>query len=394
MTAATFLSRLVHGHTSRAQERQILALLRLASPEDLDRIIATTDTAALLASLDDHLLGPAHRTEARHLLTDRLGDLGILARANLAYGLQAGLTTEADARAIRAVFLSAHGEELTHLKNAMNMRIDRHDLEGLVFGDIRNPEIRADILEHIATQAVGVHPGEAKILCDIDDTVVASLHDRRFPRGMVYPGVLAFLDALDRGPHPEAFSLGDLTFVTARPSDAFGIIENYTKASLRRAGVADHSVLTGSLTNLLTHDLMAGRKIANIEHYHALFPEYPLVFVGDSGQGDVRVGELLWERFAPIVDLVVIHDVVRTPPARRERLRRRRIHLVDTYVGAANLAHERGLISETDRSRVVSEASANLAAARWDSPEQEEFARALIARDAAAAGIAVPDGQE
>lgn len=381
MTEVSLLDRLVSGHTSRSEERDILALLRITSAAQLDRILTTTDTAALLSSLDDHLFGPSYRSDARTLLIDRLPDLGIRARANLAYGLQAGGTSEADARAIRALFLTAHGPELTHLKNAMNMRIDTHDLEGLVFRDIRNPEIRADILEHIATQSLAVDPGEAKILCDIDDTVVASLHDRRFPRGTVYPGILAFLDALDRGPDDVPFSLGDLTFVTARPSAAFGIIANHTRASLRRAGVADHSVLSGSITSLWTHDLMAGRKIANIEHYHALFPEYPLVFIGDSGQGDIRVGELLQERFASALDLVVIHDVVGLTAARRARLKRRGIHVVDSYVGAAHLALDRGLIAPASAGRVRSEALANLDAVAWESAEQEASARTLVMRD-------------
>ncbi len=44
---------------------------------------------------------------------------------------------------------------------------------------------------------------------------------------------------------------------------------------------------------------MAARKIANIAHYRQLFPEYRLVFIGDSGQGDVRrSANSLRERFA------------------------------------------------------------------------------------------------
>ena len=121
-------------------------------------------------------------------------------------------------------------------------------------------------------EACGLEAAEAKVLCDIDDTVVCALHDRRYPRGTIYPGILALLDALDRGPGDEPFSMGDLTFVTARPGDAFGMIENYTRASLRRAGIAQHSVLTGTVQAMFTLDLMAGRKIANVQHYHALFP--------------------------------------------------------------------------------------------------------------------------
>ncbi|MFV0405549.1 MAG: phosphatase domain-containing protein [Propioniciclava sp.] len=382
MTIQAHLQQLLQGRTSHTEQRQILELLRSATADDLNSILSQTDSAALLGQLTNHWWGPANRTAARHLLTERLPEVGLEARANLAYGLQAGYTSAADAQAILAIFHSALGEDLTHLKNAMNMRTDSHDLEGLVFGDIRGRRLRASILEHIATQAVGIHPGEAKILCDIDDTVVASLHEHRFPRGSIYPGVLAFLDALDHGPGAQPFSLGDLTFVTARPSDAFGIIENHTRASLRRAGVADHSVLTGSVLNLLTHDLMAGRKLRNIEHYHALFPEYPLVFIGDSGQGDIQVGELMWERFPGAISLIVIHDVVGLPRAERERLGRRGIQVVDTYIGAAGVARDRGLLTGAQHQHVVEESCAHLDTIRWETQPQETDARALIARDA------------
>ncbi|WP_342373189.1 hypothetical protein PCC79_05145 [Propioniciclava soli] len=383
MSSPTLLASLLAGRTSRTEEQQVLALLRMASASALDRILLETDAAELIGSLDDRRFGPANRTAVRDLLVARIGDLSIQARANLAYGLQAGPTSRADAEAIRAVFLSCRGEDLTRLKNAMNMRTDSHDLEGLVYSDVGSPTIRAEILNHIAREAAGVEPGEAKVLCDIDDTVVCALHDRRYPRGTIYPGILALLDALDRGPDDEPFSMGDLTFVTARPGDAFGLIENHTRASLRRAGIAHHSVMTGTVQALFTCDLMAGRKIANIEHYHALFPEYRLLFIGDSGQADIRVGDTLWQRLEHALDIVFIHDVVHTSDAERARLRGERIHLVDTYVGAARIAHERGLIARAGLDRVVQESLSALAEIRWSSVEQERATRALFERDAA-----------
>lgn len=383
MSSPTLLASLLAGRTSRTEEQQVLALLWMASASALDRILLETDAADLIGSLDDRRFGPANRTAVRDLLVARIGDLSIQARANLAYGLQAGPTSRADAEAIRAVFLSCCGEGLTRLKNAMNMRTDSHDLEGLVYSDVRSPTIRAEILNHIAREAAGVEPGEAKVLCDIDDTVVCALHDRRYPRGTIYPGILALLDALDRGPDDQPFSMGDLTFVTARPGDAFGLIENHTRASLRRAGIAHHSVMTGTVQALFTRDLMAGRKIANIEHYHALFPEYRLLFIGDSGQADIRVGDTLWQRLEHALDIVFIHDVVHTSDAERARLRGERIHLVDTYVGAARIAHERGLIARAGLDRVVQESLSALAEIRWSSVEQERATRALFERDAA-----------
>lgn len=220
------------------------------------------------------------------------------------------------------------------------------------------------------------------MLCDIDDTVVCALHDRRYPRGTVYPGILALLDALDRGPHEEPYSLGDLTFVTARPADVFGLIENHTRRTLRAAGIATHTMLSGTFLAMASLDRMAGRKVANIEHYHALFPEYRLVFIGDSGQGDIAVARSMWERFDDVLDLTVIHDVVGTPDAERARLREERILLVDTYAEAARLFHERGLISDAGLQRVIDESATGLDAVRWASPEQERTTRALFGRTA------------
>lgn len=375
---------LLRGFTDRHEEAQILALLADAEPDVLDEVLRSLDGEQLFASLDDRLIGPDHRTALRSLLVGRLGELSLEAQATLVHGLQARHSDRADEEAILAVFLSHRGEELTRLKNLLNARTDEHDLEGLVFNDVDHADIRADILAHIAREASGVTTGDTKILCDIDDTVVCALHDRRYPRGAVYPGVLALLDALDRGPRDEPFSLGDLTFVTARPGDAFGLIENHTRTTLRRAGVTTSSVLTGTLFALATHDLMAGQKLANIQHYRQLFPEYRTIFIGDSGQGDIRVGRLLHEHIGADLDAVVIHDVVGTPPEQRAALDAEGIHLVDTYVGAARHVHAKGLISDAGLSKVIDESRAALDAIRWRSAAQRDAVASLIERDASA----------
>lgn len=367
--------------SNRAAEAEVLAALAAASADELDTVLTGLDAAGLFASLDDRLVGPDHHTALRTLMTERAAELSIDAQAALIHALQAGHTDAADEQAIARVFETRHGAELTRLKNQLNTRKDDHDLEGLVYGDVDDPAIRQRILDHIEAEARGVHPGEAKVLCDSDDTVVCALHDRRYPRGTVYPGILALLDALDRGPHEEPYSLGDLTFVTARPADVFGLIENHTRRTLRAAGIATHTMLSGTFLAMTSLDRMAGRKVANIEHYHALFPEYRLVFIGDSGQGDIAVARSMWERFDDVLDLTVIHDVVGTPDAERARLRTERILLVDTYAEAARLFRERGLIGDAGLQRVIDESATGLDAVRWASVEQERTTRALFERD-------------
>lgn len=379
-TEPTLLASLVAGHTDAREEAQVLDLLRTLPADQLDAALAEVDAAELFRSLDDRLVGPDNHTALRDVLLARMGEMSMQTRANLAYGWQARRTERADEEAIRDLFLSYSGEELTHFKNLVNSRKDAHDLEGLIFRDIDDAGIRDEILTHIAAQAASVEPHEAKVLCDIDDTVICALHDRRYPKGTIYPGVLALLDALDRGPDPDTFSMGDLTFVTARPGDVFGLIENHTKHALTEAGIATHSVLTGTVQALLTKDLMAGQKIANIDHYNKLFPEYRLMFIGDSGQGDIRVGELMLEKFGHLVDIVVIHDVVGRSAEDRAELATKGIHLVDTYIDAAVLMHERDLISQAGLEKVRSEALEALDKVAWQSPEQEASTRRLFAR--------------
>lgn len=379
------LSALLRGPTDRGEEAAVLALLRQASPAGFDKALTLVDAAALFGSLDDRLFGPDNLTALRHLVLERFESLSIPALANVVYGLHVDHTDRDDEEMIARIFCGTKGVRLTELKNAINNRDDHYDIEALVFTDIHEDAIRAKILNHIAAEAAGIDPGEAKILCDIDDTVSAALHDRRYPRGTVYPGVLALLDALDRGPTDVRGSL-DLTFVTARPGDVFGLVENHTRARLRAAGIASHSVLTGTFAALVNHDRMAARKVVNITHYHALFPEYRLVFIGDSGQGDVTVGASILEQFPDAVDAVLIHDVVGNPDQVRNDWAATGIESFETYIGAACLLQRRGMIADTAVTRVIEQSLTDLAQIAWESPEQERKTRALFARDLAAVG--------
>lgn len=380
------LTSLLSGRDGRREEAAVLELLAEMDAAELDQVMAEVDADALFRGVDDRLIGPDNHTALRTLLMDRLADLGIKARANLAYGLQAGRTDTADEAAIRDIFLAGNGEQLTRLKNQLNMRHDAHDLEGLVFNDVDDDEVRAVILEHIATQAASVQPDKAKVLSDIDDTVLCALHDRRFPKGIVYPGVLALFDALDHGPHAEPFSTGDLTFVTARPGDAFGLMENHTRDALRKAGISTGThVMTGALVNLVTRDLMASKKVANIRDYRALFPEYRIMFMGDSGQGDMIVAEALRKEYDDVLDLAMIHDVVGVPDEEKQRLADLGVVLVETWIGGATLAYDAGLISAEGLARVATEAFRALDEVPWQNPEQERATRALFERDRALA---------
>lgn len=380
------LTALVAGHTDRGDEREILALLRGAPAAELDEAIEQVDTIELFDSVDNRVFGRKHRDElVRVLAYERREALGIRAQASLIRGMQEGRTDDVMERAIADLLLGHSGNDLTHLKNTINLAKGRHDLEGLVFDDIDDDGIRAEILDHFAAASSLGGQRQAKTLSDIDDTALAKIHEERYPKGAVIPGILAFYEALDLGPRGEPVSRGDLTFVTARPSDALGLMKGQSREALTKAGFTDLSIMTGSIRNLATHDGMAAKKVENIAHYAKLFPEYDLVFVGDSGQGDIAVGEAILEAHADVVRAVFIHDVVALDEARRSELAATGIWVVDTYVGAATKAHELGLVDAASVQRVVTECAEALDELTWDSPEQERAIRALHERDAAAA---------
>lgn len=391
-TGGQLLRELLSRRTHAQTELTILRLLTDASTDELNQMLADPSlTDRLLDAMDDRWFGPDMHTALLDLLgTTRRADLDLPARAALIHALQTGRTCARDEKIIADLFLDVQGTNLTVLKNLIDATPDHNDLEELIYRDIDDDQIRAEIIDHITVQAAPITDLEAKVLSDIDDTTICTLHDKRFPKGVVYPGVLALWEALDHGPKANPRSLGDLTFVTARPADLLGWVENQTRRKLRGAGVGTSSMLTGSLTHLLSHSGMADKKIANIAHYHQLYPEYQVVFIGDSGQGDVLVGERLLTEHDGAVAAVLIHDVVDTDADTRAEYADRGITFFDTYVGAATAVHKLGLISQAGLRAVVEATKQGFDEVPWRSTEQEQAARTLLAADLSAAGLADP----
>ena len=364
-----------------AAEEAMLALLRGASTAELNDMICGNEMHRLFAGVDDHWFGPHNRDALVQLLArDRRAELSVMSAAGVIYGLQRGWATASDQAAIRDMLLATRGEELTRLKNQINDRVDHYDLEGLVFEHL-DAGVRGEVLAHVAAEASGVDTGQAKVLIDIDDTTISSIHERLYPRGTVYPGALELFEGLDLGATPPPFSTDDLIFVTARPTDALGIIHDATSRSLRKAGVAKLAIETGTVLGMFTKRGMADGKLANIRQIRALYPEYRLIFLGDSGQGDVLVADDLLAEHPDAV--AFIHDVVDTPEAERDAHAARGVHFFDTYVGAASMARGLGLVS-ADRLELIAEhARESFNRVRFHSDAAADAARALLERDLA-----------
>ena len=324
----------------------------------------------------------------RGLVDDSHRDLGVLADA--LHRSRRWSSHHGRDMLVRDAFLSLRGVELTRFKSLLSSGTDHRDLEHLVFGVVNDAQARRDILDHIAAEAVLVEVPDLHVLSDIDDTLRCALHDDRYPRGTVYPGVIALYRALDAGRSGDPLSPGDLTFVTARPMDPAGLIEQHTRRGLRDLGLPPHAVLSGTFDGLLGHDSMAGAKMENFERFRLLMPETSVVFIGDSGQGDVEVGRRMLASDPEAVSLVLIHDVVALPPSERKALRSEGIVVVDTPVGGAVEAYAAGLVSAAGLASVVEAAEREVVGIRWDTPEQEAATTTILERDLAAARAAYP----
>lgn len=382
---ALLVRTLVEGHTDADDEANLLRLLGSLPADELNVVLQRVDLENLFDSVDNRVFGPDNADKLIELLTrTRLAELEPASVAAVIHGMQSGRTSPAQERAIRDVLLSFSGHELTALKNALGDYKDRHDLEGLLYYGIDQDEVRQQILDHFAASVPDDIGDEVKVLCDIDDTVFCKLHDERYPKGVVYPGILALLDALDDGPDGEPYSRGDLSFITARPGDVFGLIETHSRSTLRKAGIADLDLLGGTFRALLGKRAMAKGKVANIVHYREMFPEYHVMFIGDSGQGDPLVGEQIHEQFGDI-KLVLIHDVVVSGDEVRDAAAAKHVTYIDTYVGGAVVARELGLISDAGLQHVIDESVAALATIPWESDGQRAAIEELIQRDIDAA---------
>lgn len=381
--AIGLLRQLLAGRTNTEQEASILKLLGEVDAAQLNEMLADPSlTDRLVSSLDDRLIGPDNHTALLDLLgVTRRHELDVAARAALIHAVQTGHTGLRDEQIVRDLFCDVTGTELTVLKNLIDATPDHNDLQELVFGDIDDEGVRGQILAHIKAEAAEVGGLEAKVLSDIDDTTICTLNDKRFPKAIIYPGVLALWTALDQGPQGEPRSLGDLTFLTARPADLLGWVEDQTRGKLRAAGVGASSMLTGSLMHLISHGQMAAKKMQNVANYHELFPEYRLIFIGDSGQGDVEVGERLHAEFPDAVDAVLIHDVVESDQQTRDEHAAMGIYFFDTYVGAAIEVHRLGLISDASLKLVAEATVDGFSKLQWNSPMQEASTKALLAAD-------------
>lgn len=326
----------------RVRVRTILANVPVGH---LDDVLTGTDIARLV-----RLLGTDVRPLA-DIVRGRSAELRPATLARIVHALQQRKHSIPHRTLIRDAFLGAKGQRLRDLCLEINWLGDHHDLEHVVFEGL-DPILRVEVLRHIDAEAHRVDSAELRILSDIDDTVISALHDKRWPRGKVYPGVVEFVRALDHGASDAPGRAGDLTFVTARPMGPGGVVEKYTRNGLSGLGFPPHAVLGGSIFNLLTLGSIAVRKLQNFERERQLFPQCRAVFIGDSGQADALVGWAMLQRDADFLAAVFIHNVTEMDDDMKSMWAARGVTVFDTYAGAAAQALEMGLITAHDAAAV------------------------------------------
>lgn len=380
--------------TGTDAEAQVLKILRETPEGGLDAVLADLDVDKVVGDVDDHLWGPAHRTELLDLLlVERVGELSTESLAQVLSALHKGPTPRSHQEAITRVLMSLRGSLFHDLKYRLNSTGDYHDLEHLVFDDI-DEDLRARLLEHFAEQALVDPTSDLRVLCDIDDTLTCAIHDDRYPRGTIYPGVVELLSVLDDGAAQEPNRAGDLTFVTARPGGPRGLVEQYTRNHLSGLGLPPHSVLGGSLLNLHTKAAIAERKVQNMERDRLLFPECRMVFIGDSGQADGQVGAQMFRSAPEHVVGTLLHNVTDLSVQEREAYAAQGVHVFDTYAGAAAHALRLGLIRPDQAQEVVDATRSGLELVELSAEQRARLERDLaadveeVAREVAAAGEA------
>ena len=149
-------------------------------------------------------------------------------------------------------------------------------------------------------------------------------------------------------------------------------------------------MLSGTLVTALgSNSSMAAKKYENFQKFISYYPERNFAFVGDSGQGDIIMGQqMLASEVRSSIALVLIHDIrdksdaPRHTSEQRAALRTEGVVLFDSYVDAACEAHARHLISSASLALVAAEAQREFDAVDFSLAASQKEARAQELRAA------------
>eukprot|EP00547_Thalassionema_nitzschioides_P005819 CAMPEP_0194219164 /NCGR_PEP_ID=MMETSP0156-20130528/25329_1 /TAXON_ID=33649 /ORGANISM="Thalassionema nitzschioides, Strain L26-B" /LENGTH=1176 /DNA_ID=CAMNT_0038948731 /DNA_START=151 /DNA_END=3681 /DNA_ORIENTATION=- len=366
-----------------SKEREIISIFEECDARALNYLVSHVKLGLLFYKIKDHNnFNSQHRSEIIQLLAVvRLPILTVMSRVIVLHALQL-MKLRANPRAeywVRNVILNTHQDDLSELKTLTDAKGDYFCMNKLIHDDIKSETTRQEILTHIRKEAI-IQQNHVlmrtkkkkrkiqswrKVLSDVDDTLCSSGGsypagiDKRYPKKVVYPGVLAFYRELDLGTEgpsqwPEN-RVGNLVFLSARPHVYKDVSEKINHAKFARLRVKPDgrqglhttpSLLAGDLASgteyMMRNDMepLALKKFDNFKRYVAIYPEYRHCFVCDNGQGDVRAGEMMLDAFPYEFEALYVHvvkDVSKTHGYAPERWREKGLNpcFFRTYPEAA-----------------------------------------------------------
>ena len=186
---------------------------------------------------------------------------------------------------------------------------------------------------------------EHRVFSDVDDTLYSGWRDFRYPKGTIYPGSSEFLRALRQTDTTHSANGLGISFLTARPDDGFGFMDQHTRKTMQKAGLGSATMLLGDIFHVFPKSRVEKKKVKNFKDYARLYPEASFSFVGDSGQQDTQVGLRMLQEFPERIRGVFVHNVTEVSPEIQEHLFDQGIWHFDNYADAARIALDKGLIS-------------------------------------------------
>ena len=415
------------------KEKEIIDIFLQCDATALNYLVCHLKLALLVYKIKDHGFGGQHRTELIEILAvERLPALTVYSRVIVLHALQI-LKLRANPRAeywVRNILLNSTGDDLSDIKTLTDAKGDYYCMSKLIYDDIKSETVRHDILTHmrkegamqVTRRQLGTQRGPKrrylmawrKILSDVDDTLLSSGGhypagiDKRYPKKVVYPGVLAFYRELDLGTSgPDDWPdnrVGNLVFLSARPHVYKDMSEKSNFAKFEKLRVIGEDGRRGMHTtpSLLSGDLASGsqyittndfeplalKKLENFKRYVSIYPEYQHIFVCDNGQGDVNAGEMMHDNFPYEYQATYVHlvqDINNTYGYAPDRWRNKEFRpcFFKTYPEAALHAatQKPPLIRMNGLNRVCSDAVKDFNAIpdkKWQSQKQKAQRRAEL----------------
>jgi len=336
------ISDILSARTRAKHENKVLDLVRLYQGQDLADLLDLLDLDRLLNALDNRRWGPDSLKEFMRLVQSVVNKMSITVKAMMIRTLARKKMALAEEKFLAALFKSESGEGLTRLKLDVDRATDGYDLLHILYQRFQNVEIRFELIHHFIRHCPE-HKG-LRVVSDIDDTLYSSLHDHRYARGTIYPGVLELLSQLS--PYPPIF-------LTARPELSASLFERITHRQLRRYGIEGATVLSGNLPGLFGHQRMANQKARTLTQYIELYPEFRFLFLGDSGQGDMALSQKLLERNPPPIERALIHRLAGGQPGSVSA--HDLIQTFDDYGEAAGFLGRQGYLTPAQVEKVLAE---------------------------------------